>query len=180
MALISEEYRRLNAELHERNPEYGTTAHSWVGNVRDLARMSGCDSILDYGCGKGQLRKLLPEYDVREYDPAIEAHAADPEPADLLVSIDVMEHIEPECLDEVLEHMRSKTLSNAFITVSLIPAQKTLKDGRNAHILLRPYTWWISYLTQYWELGGCSIIRMKPAGEDKKVPGVLIFAGRAV
>ncbi len=178
--LISEEYRKLNAELHERNPTYGTTAHSWVGNVREFARQTGCDSILDYGCGKGQLRKLLPEYDVREYDPAIEKHAADPEPADMLVCIDVMEHIEPECLDDVLEHMSSKTLKNAFITISLLPAQKTLEDGRNAHILLKPYIWWLEALTLHWELGGCSIIRMKPSGEDQKVPGVLMFAGRAM
>lgn len=90
--------------------------------------------------------------DYRGYDPAVAEYASDPEPADCVACIDVLEHIEPEMLDQVLDHIRSKTIKRALFSVHLGPAGKTLSDGRNAHLIQKPPAWWLPKIMQRWEL----------------------------
>ena len=102
--LITESYRALNAELHARNPAYGTSGGKWAAKVHRLAKQYEAATVLDYGCGRGTLGAALlrlcdePPYVFAEYDPAIEGKAQHPVIADFVVVGDVMEHIEPECL----------------------------------------------------------------------------------
>lgn len=142
MNLITPTYRELNSRLHSDNPAYGISSARWVGTI---ARMvDGPMSILDYGCGKGLLAKGLDEhgYVVREYDPAVPGKDKLPRPAELVVCTDVLEHVEPECLDDVLDHLKELTLDRIFFTISTRPAKKHLADGRNTHICLHDADWW--------------------------------------
>jgi hypothetical protein len=68
------------------------------------------------------------------------------------VSLDVLEHIEPECLDDVLDDMKRCTLKGVFLSVSLVTAGKTLPDGRNAHLIVEPIEWWLPKLMARWDL----------------------------
>ncbi len=86
------------------------------------------------------------------YDPAIEGLDDEPEPADLVVCGDVLEHIEPECLDAVLDDLKRCTVKAIFLTVATRPAKKTLSDGRNAHLIQQPAEWWLPKIMQRWEL----------------------------
>ena len=61
---------------------------------------------------------------------------------------DVLEHIEPDCIDDVLDDLARVTKSVLFATVCVVPAKKKLADGRNAHILLKPFDWWAGKLTE--------------------------------
>ena len=99
--LISDQYRDLNRELHETNEAYGTSGHKHAGMVLDLANAFRTADILDYGCGKGTLNASIA-IRVKEYDPAIPGKEDRPESADIVVCSDVLEHIEPECLEAVL------------------------------------------------------------------------------
>lgn len=149
--LISAQYREQNEKLHEK-PEYGkskATSLYWPA-ILQAAQVMECKSILDYGCGKGVF-KLVHDGDIREYDPAIADKSADPEPADLLICLDVMEHIEPDCLEEVLTHMASKATKAAFISVATRPAIKTLPDGRNAHLIQEHAGWWITAIAKHFK-----------------------------
>lgn len=102
------------------------------------------ESILDYGSGKGLLKSgINGQRDVREYDPCIEGKDATPEPADLVVCTDVLEHIEPECTADVLKELRRLSLGCALFSIHLKPAKKFLADGRNAHINLKSPEWWV-------------------------------------
>lgn len=151
MTLISETYRKLNRELHDQRPDYGTTARNYVQKIANLVEAAGDDAtILDYGCGKGLLKQFLPHLNVFEYDPAIPGKDGEPSPADFLVSIDVLEHIEPDCLTDVLEHMRRKAKGVVFLTVATRPAKKTLPDGRNAHLIVETIDWWLPRLSARW------------------------------
>ena len=145
--LISAEYRELNRQLHNERPDYGISGQKWAPIVAELMREYSCTSVLDYGCGKRTLEQALG-IKVQNYDPCIEGLDGKPSPADLVVCTDVLEHIEPECVDEVLDDIKRCTRKLAFLTVATGPAKKHLPDGRNAHILVRPYTWW---LPQFWE-----------------------------
>ncbi len=161
MTLISETYRTLNRKLHERD-DYGAIGARHANEVVGLGRATKSDEILDYGCGKGTLRKALlkTEFIVREYDPAVEGKDATPDPADMVVCTDVLEHIEPECLEDVLDDLERVTRKVAFLTVSTVPAEKTLEDGRNAHLIIKDHKWWLPRL---WDRFEPVIIRFEPA-----------------
>lgn len=146
-ALISPAYLEQQKELHEKGP-YGITSKRWVYTVSQIAHMFQCERILDYGAGTGCLRAELGEI-VAEYDPCLAGKDADPEPADLVVCTDVLEHIEPDCIDAVLSHLASKVKKVLFFAISLTPAIKTLSDGRNAHLILQPVEWWLEKLGQH-------------------------------
>jgi hypothetical protein len=150
MSLITPEYLAQQQELH-RNPDYGTSSSVWAPKVLDLLSRESLSSVLDYGCGKGHLKNELGEI-VAEYDPAIEGKDADPEPADLVVCSDVLEHIEPECLDQVLEHIRSRTKHWNLFVIATRPAIKTLPDGRNAHLIIQNADWWHKRLSAFFDV----------------------------
>lgn len=141
--LITEEYRNLNKKLHQSRPDYGTSSKKWVDLVRDICNKANSVDILDYGCGKSLLKNGLGDaYDVSEYDPAVPGKDSIPEPHDIVVCTDVMEHIEPELLDNVLDDLKRVTRKVLFMTVATRPAVKTLEDGRNAHLIQKDFDWW--------------------------------------
>lgn len=145
--LITENYRELNAELHSRVPTYGTGAHRWGPAVHLLCLQFGIDSVLDYGAGKGTLKRVLAGFhEVSEYDPAIPKIRHAPLPADMVCCLDVLEHVEPECLDEVLEHIWGLTRKVFLFDISCRVGGKKLADGRPAHINVRSSSWWIERL----------------------------------
>jgi len=148
--LISDEYRHANAEMHAQKAHYGSNGHRNAKVVRDLLAMHQCATVLDYGCGKGTLAAALRTVDVEvnEYDPAIPGKDHAPFPADLVACTDVLEHIEPECLGEVLDDLRRLTRKVLFVAVHTGPAAKTLPDGRNAHLIQQPPSWWLPQLQE--------------------------------
>ena len=148
--LISESYRRLNAELHQ-NPDFGRGYHDRPNALRKLTAMMDTRDVLDYGCGKGMLKRACePFIHVREYDPAIPGKDGMPEPADIVACFDVLEHVEPECLDAVLDHIQSLARKAAIFVVHTGAAMKTLADGRNAHLTQEPPSWWLPKLDARW------------------------------
>lgn len=149
---ITEDYRKLNQQLHETRPDYGTSGQRWVSFVSGLAAAAKVESILDYGAGKQTLANGLPQFNVQSYDPAIPGIDGIPEPADLVVCTDVMEHIEPDRLEAVLNDLKRVTKRIIFLTVATRPAQKTLADGRNAHLIQQTYEWWLPRLWSRFEI----------------------------
>lgn len=150
---ISEEYRNLNAELHKSNELYGTSGKKYANQVHALAMSMQTQDILDYGCGKSTLAANLP-FKIKQYDPAIKKYSALPEPADMVVCTDVLEHIEPEMLGDVLEHLKSLVKRKGFFIIATRPAQKTLSDGRNAHLIVEDARWWLNALWDKFNIVG--------------------------
>lgn len=146
MELITEGYRSLNAKMHETMPEYGVNGREYVDQIASLAERIHTKDILDYGCGKGTLGMHFP-FTVKQYDPAIPKHADLPQPADIVVCTDVLEHIEPALIDNVLNHLGGLTKKVLFCTVALEKAMKVLPDGRNAHLILESSQWWFGKLS---------------------------------
>ncbi len=143
--------RQANRQLHN-NPDYGHHGGRWAFTISDIMRRGKCESVLDYGCGKGGLKKALPDADVREYDPAISGKDVLPGPADLVLCADVLEHVEPEYLDSVLDHIQGLARKFVMLSPSTVPADKTLPDGRNAHLIVEPYPWWREQFLKRFEL----------------------------
>jgi hypothetical protein len=141
---ISANYAVLNRELHESNPSYGTHGCQWAPKVEELARKFNGKDVLDYGCGKQTLAKALASSNlqVNGYDPAVPGLMKRPTPCDVVVCTDVLEHVEPEFIDNVLDDLARCTIKVALVTVATRPALKILADGRNAHLTVQPFAWW--------------------------------------
>lgn len=149
---ITPEYAALNAELHVRVASYGARGHRYLDAVLDAMGEHECRDVLDYGCGKGGLAAAIPGIDVAEYDPAIAGKDGTPQPADLVVCTDVLEHVEPDLLAVTLRHIQSLAKRAAFLAISTRPALKTLADGRNAHLIVEPAEWWRARLASLFEI----------------------------
>jgi len=159
--VISDEQRALNKALHAQNHQYGNRrggsglADNISVALRRMHELGLCNSVLDYGTGKGSLvqrlrKELPPAVQVNGYDPAVEAWEHKPnQPADILTSLDVLEHIEMRSIDAVLHDIKSLTRHFCYLVIDLQPAVKTLADGRNAHILLAPPDWWVGRIAQH-------------------------------
>lgn len=152
-ALISDEYRAQLRKMREIKPNWGNAGQRHADAVSALmVEMAAC-SVLDYGCGHGMLMQALqarwPDADIRGYDPGMEQYSAEPAPADVLVSTDVLEHIEPDKLDGVLTHMRFLAGKAAYVNIHTGPARAVLPDGRNAHLIQKPAAWWKTHLSKY-------------------------------
>ncbi|MFN9123208.1 MAG: methyltransferase domain-containing protein [bacterium] len=149
---ISENYRDLNRQLHAENNAFGTSGRKWAVAVEFLHARFKISSVLDYGCGKQTLSSALPALNIAGYDPAIPELSAKPASADLVVCGDVLEHIEPEYLDKVIEDLDDLSKKIAFIVVSTREAAKTLQDGRNAHLIVKPADWWVRKLESRFDI----------------------------
>jgi hypothetical protein len=154
--LITEEYRRMQQVLHE-NPDYGVASLQYAPLVAEVIEVLGVREILDYGAGKGRLGLELRKYiqrplDIHHYDPAVPAWSATPTPREFVACIDVLEHIEPALLDNVLDDLKRLTLRVGMFTVHCGPARRILPDGRNAHLNQQPPAWWLPRILERFEL----------------------------
>ena len=125
---------------------WGGGGKSFADEVRYLAKALKARTVLDYGCGPGTLKEELgrisPALVVSEYDPGIVGKEALPNPADIVVCVDVLEHVEPDKIGAVLKHLFDLTNKVAVISVATRPAEKRLPDGRNAHLIIDNAAWW--------------------------------------
>ena len=154
-AVISDEYRKMQQELHK-NPGYGVASLKFAPLVAKIIQGLKLGSVADYGAGKQNLLRGLNElglsgFSYYPYDPAFPEYG-EPQAADLVCCIDVLEHIEPDLLNNVLTDLEKITRKFGFFSVHTGPAIKVLPDGRNAHLIQEPSSWWLKRLTNHFEI----------------------------
>lgn len=148
MSLITPEYLALQKEFHA-NPakfgQYGISGHKYAEIVLGFTEKIKSRDVLDYGCGQRTLQASLP-FPIKNYDPCIAGFDTHPSPSDIVICTDVLEHIEPDCLMDVLVDLHSLTNQILFLQVATRPAKKVLPDGRNAHLIQEDANWWLERL----------------------------------
>jgi hypothetical protein len=154
-ATISPQYLVLQQQLHL-NPNYGVASVAYAPLVKEILGATQARSLSDYGAGKQNLKKALRDlgkcdFEYFPYDPAFPAYGP-PRAADLVCCIDVLEHVEPEFVEAVLADLASITGRIGFFSIATGPAAKVLADGRNAHLIQKPSSWWLPKLCRYFEI----------------------------
>ncbi len=128
-------------------------------SIRELVANTNAHSVLDYGAGKASLYKTLPgrgpddplkampawgeDVQVTVFDPAYEPYSRLPDAQfDGVVCTDVLEHISEQDIPWVLQEIFSRAQSFVYVSVACYPAKKTLANGENAHVSIKPPAWW--------------------------------------
>jgi len=108
---ISEEYQEALTEIHD-NSEWGMSGATYAGAtiVNLLETYPEIKTILDYGCGECTLKKYVEEQGIEKewtlYDPGMREFSKKPEGTfDLVITTDVLEHVEPYMINAVLKEL---------------------------------------------------------------------------
>jgi hypothetical protein len=144
--MISSEYKKQLQELQDKQ-KFNSGLVKYP-DVKQFVELYNPTSLLDYGCSHGRLISQLkidfPNIDIDGFDPAVpEFEVINKQSYDCIISNDVIEHIEPEFLDQTLEQMQKLFKNYAWFIIACYPAKKSLADGRNAHLIIESPNWWL-------------------------------------
>ncbi len=124
----------------------------YAGFIRQVIQKFQPEGLLDYGAGKQALKEALG---IKEgyfaYDPAIEEISQTPEPQDMVVCTDVLEHIELGMEEKVIQDLHRVTRKVGFFVIHTGAAMHHLPDGRNAHLIQQPPSWWLLKFLKHFE-----------------------------
>jgi hypothetical protein len=167
----SDDYKQQLQEVHAGRPpdkKWGTTgARNFGAYVTDYINHHNgwIKSVLDFGAGQQTLgERVMSNVHVdgvrwTDYDPGIpELDRLDllDNTYDLVVSSDVLEHVEPEMLDRTLCQLRLCAGRAQYHHIACDPCSLLLPDGRNAHLSIHSPEEWREMLevdgwkVQYW------------------------------
>ena len=136
----------------------GYSISKWILKIKEIIQINECDSLLDFGCGKGFLYKnkfkigdqeysnLLDYWkldDVYLYDPGVEEFSVYPvRKFDGLICTDVIEHIPEKDILEFIDNLFKLSNKFIFVVIATIPSSKFFDDGRNIHLCLKTKEEW--------------------------------------
>lgn len=151
---LVEQYKEMHKDEHL---YAGSALTLHKESIRQFISAKKCDTILDYGCGKGiQYFKenihndyfygIMPSL----YDPAVEEFSRLPEGTfDAVICTDVLEHIEEDDINSVLEQIYSKSSKLVYLGICNSLADSFLPDGRNSHVTMKHIDWWLEKIIPY-------------------------------
>ena len=153
---IIEEYQKIH-NRRDVGMMIGEQVLNYIWNIQDLTFMYPNTTMLDFGCGKAwahSQRKVSRLWDVDKvilYDIGIPQYSKRPTHDEFqsLISIDVLEHIPEDDIDEVFKYWYHRNMKYVFATIAAYPARATLSDGTNAHINLNDKAWWMSKIKKH-------------------------------
>ena len=159
MQLYSDHYKEMLKELHARQDR----PRGFGGKIKPLGLFDTFmnkwrpKTALDYGCGKGVIlldnQTTYPDTTWYGYDPAVtQFEKIIVDKCDLVFCNDVLEHIEPQYIKQVLQDIDNYAKEYVWLRIDTKPARKQLSDGRNAHLIIEDKDWWMTKIQN--EIGG--------------------------
>ena len=142
MKLISNKYRTELRNYHKQEETWGVGPKWNIIRICKFLYDNNIESVLDYGCGKGWYLPFILPININNYDPAVFKWSIVPKTQDYLLCIDVLEHVEPELIDETLADLFNRASKYQYHLIACHPAKKKLNDGRNAHLIIETPEWW--------------------------------------
>ncbi|KKK87504.1 hypothetical protein LCGC14_2752570, partial [marine sediment metagenome] len=138
--IISDDYIDQLTQFHgSRTKDWGATGQRNFGQEvkQYLINRPKYETVLDFGAGQGTLGKFVldnierraraPEIEWTNYDPGVLKYRKLPsERFDLIVSSDVLEHVEPEMIDQTCEWLRDHAAKALYLHIACDPAGLSL------------------------------------------------------
>lgn len=134
--------------------------------IKSLIDQTKAQTLLDYGCGKGQQYELSPidipgagQWDsildywdiagVHCYDPCYQPFSKLPTGKfDGVISTDVLEHCPQDDVPWIIDEIFGYATRFVFANIACYPARKRLPNGENAHCTIQPKEWWEKILKE--------------------------------
>ena len=142
----SKEYQQQIIQLHKDREKHGRRKFH-DEEIDFIMNEFNPKSIFDFGCGKGtflkQMKELYPKIKMIGFDPGIVEYTnVKKVPCELLISCDVLEHVEPDHVDDTLKEIDTLFTKFAFFKIANYEAKAVLPDVRNAHLIQEDENWW--------------------------------------
>ena len=174
-----------SADSNSAKPKFpGKKVCEMAALIQRVALINNCKSVLDYGGGKGfqytdkvifididtgktykGLHNLLGAETAFVFDPSSSNLKNKPDPEDLVICTDVLEHIYENDLPWVLHEIFSSAKKTVFLTIACYLDRKKLPNGLPCHITVKEPNWWhglvkgigsqyphISYVCVCWQM----------------------------
>jgi len=162
-------YKKDNILTPGESTFLGYSLTKWILKIKEIIKINKCNSLLDFGCGKGFLyknkfkikdqdyRNLLDCWkldDVYLYDPGVKEFSVYPvRKFDGLICTDVIEHIPENDILQFIDNLFKLSNKFIFVVIATIPATKFFDDGNNIHLCLKTKQEWekifLEFKTKY-------------------------------
>ena len=156
VTLFSQQHIDFQKQVHDECPAYGNASLVFAPMVSELCNANVIQSLLDYGAGEGQVPQNLEldhDMDVQLYDPAIKRLQDSPKPAEMVVCLDVLDAVETDCIDAVLDDLKSLTTKMAFFAINTMqPESMQGTEIDDSGREFQPMEWWLPKLMERFEL----------------------------
>ena len=127
----------------------------WVAavSVEECIETYNPETFIDFGCGSGgnviALNRMYPGK-CFGYDPCFLKYQDPPiDSFDMLISFDVLEHVEPENIKDTLRYIDTLFTKVAYLFIATTAASGwKLSDGRNPHLIQENGKWWRKILSE--------------------------------
>jgi hypothetical protein len=150
---ITKSYQDSLVRLRQRG-HWGSTGGEYAGEtvINLLKSRPTLRTVLDYGCGEGSLQKYVEDQGITDrewtlYDPGVRGVDTKPEGKfDLVITTDVLEHVEPEMQDAVITELCGYTDKILFNEIACYATRAKFESGpyigQDLHINLKvPCIW---------------------------------------
>lgn len=158
-------YMKSYRDLHQTYPKIfsGRLDLDTADRIACLVDQTRARSLLDWGSGKGYqyLRDRIHErwggilphcYDIG----VIQLHDKPEGTFDGVICTDVLEHIKPADVEEVLVELMRYARRFVYMGICCRLAGKHFLDGTNVHLTVRPPAWWRDQVAAAWTRVGRS------------------------
>ena len=157
--LISNDYRSQNQQCHEQDKGFGSNGRRWaplvVERTKEFRNTIGTCRVLDYGCGQNLLwrelatnhQEAFDKIEFASYDPAVPKYSTMPRGMfDYVICTDLLEHVEPNLLDNVIEHVIKFAQFGIFFNMPYRLGNRVLPDGSPCHKTVKDAIWWMAQI----------------------------------
>jgi len=162
---LEEYYRSLHTgkETNENKEQIynGKATMVFAKILKQIIEKNKSKTLLDYGSGKGDRYFNKSFFGNEDYPPLqdywnikptlFDPGVLYPKPVnqlfDIVISIDVLEHIPFEDLNWVINEIFSFAKQIIFLNVACYPAERTFPDGTNLHVSLFPPLRWYGLIS---------------------------------
>ena len=157
--------KKNNGIIDSVNTFSGRSLENNLFDIKKIIVETGSIDLLDYGCGKAlwyvntvTINNIVYSgvsnfWNIKEFylfDPGVDKYSKKPgKKFDGVVCTDVLEHIHPDDMDDVVSEIFSFAKKFVFFDIATVEDNKILSNGENAHLTVKPHKWWVDFIKPF-------------------------------